>query len=301
MSELSVIIVTYNSGQVLRACLESLIHQPIDAEILIVDNGSHDDTLAIVADYPQVRLLSGHGNVGFAQGNNLGFATASGRYFLMLNPDTEVFPSTLQALVEFADSHPQAGMVAPHLVNPDGSLQHNTFRFPNYAQAFYGFFERLVTLDDPRNGRYLPQDYARPRQTEHILGAALLLRREVWQELGGMDARFALYFEETDWCYRVHKAGWQLWYTPSATIMHIGGHSTSKQPERATMLFYNSQAYYYRKNYGLLSFLGLKMIQLLGVGYWLARTLWGFARRRVDGRTLRLRLQSYWSILRAFG
>jgi GT2 family glycosyltransferase len=296
--DLSTIIVTYNSSQVIGACLQSIIAQTgVAQEIWVVDNGSQDETLALVGQYPQVRVLSGHGNVGFAQGNNLGFAQAHGRYFFMLNPDTEVRAGALQQLVSFADAHPSAGMVAPKLCNPDGTLQHNTFRFPNYAQAFFGFFERFVPLDDPRNGRYLPQDYAQARPAEHILGAAVLIRREVWEALGGMDAHFKLYFEETDWCYRVKQAGWQLLFTPHAEVMHIGAHSTHKNPERASTLFYQSQGYFYRKNYGGWVYAGLKAIQVLGVSYWTARTVWGFLRKRVDSATLQKRLSSYRHIL----
>ncbi len=301
--DISVIIVTYNSASVINACLASLAAERDSSamEVLVIDNGSTDTTLQIVRSYDWATLLTGHGNVGFAKGNNIGFAKAAGRYLFMLNPDTEVRAGALAGLVSFADANPKAGMIAPHVVNPDDTLQHNTFRFPSIKQAFYGFFNKFVDLDSEDNGRWPASAYQETRPAEHILGAALLLRREVWETLGGMDERYALYFEETDWCYRVAKAGWEIWYTPSATIMHIGGHSTSKNPERSSTLFARSQAYYYRKNYGWATFILLKLITVAGLAYWSLRTLKDVVRRRIDGAVFKRRVASYWNILTAWG
>jgi N-acetylglucosaminyl-diphospho-decaprenol L-rhamnosyltransferase len=303
MLDLSIIIVTYQSAAVLAACLTSIAtalqqNPTLHCETLVIDNGSQDDTLAIAARF-DVRVMHGHGNIGFAQANNLGMQQAQGRYFLLLNPDTEVKVDALTALVTFADAHPQAGLVGPQLVNPDGSLQHSTFRFPGLQQAFFGFFEKLVPLDSVANGRYPSIAYAQERQTEHILGAALLVRRNTWQALGGMDANFHLYFEETDWCWRVKQSAWQVWYTPSATVMHIGGHTTSKNPERSALLFAQARAYFYRKHYGWGKRLLLKLLTFVGIGYWAARTTWGRLRGRVTAETFARRWQSYAAILRA--
>lgn len=300
--DISIIIVTYNSANVIGNCLDSIATHStgMHVETLVIDNDSTDGTPALVQqDYPWARLISGHGNVGFAQGNNIGFTQAQGRYLFMLNPDTEIHPGALQALLTYADAHLQVGMIAPHVVYPDGRLQHNTFHFPDYAQAFYGFFEKLVPLDSPQNGRYLPTEYNHERETEHILGAAVFIRREVYEQLGGMDEAYQLYFEETDWCYRIRRAGWQIRYTPTATIMHISAHTTSKNPERSSILFARSQAYFYRKNYGWIAYLILKKITVIGLTYWQARTLYGLLRRRISGEIFKRRLKSYWQILLA--
>lgn len=299
-TDISIVIVTYNSAAVIGPCLTSLFATQGDLalEIIIVDNGSTDDTLTLLQrDFPTVTLLTGHGNVGFARGNNLGFQASHGRYLFMLNPDTEVYPGALHTLLAYADTHPTVGMLAPHMVYPDGTLQHNTFHFPDLAQAFYGFFERLVPLDSPKNGRYLPEDYTRERPVEHILGAAVFIRRELYEQLGGMDPAYPLYFEETDWCFRAHRAGWQLRYIPTATVMHIGAHSTTRDPERSSVLFARSRARFYRKSYGLPGYLALKVITLLGLTYWQARTLAGLFRRRITWPTFTRRQWSYWHIL----
>ncbi len=304
---LSIVIVTYNSAAVIGDCLTSLPTgwrdngSPIDeVETIVVDNGSQDGTPDLIRSrFPWAKLLSGHGNLLFAGGNNYGFRQATAPFILMLNPDTVVQPGALHQLVEFARAHPEAGMVAPHLINPDGSLQHNTFHFPTLRQAFYGFFERLAPLDSPQNGRYLPEDYTQVHPVEHILGAALLFRRDLYEQLPGMDEKFGIYFEETDWCYRARRAGWTLLYTPSATITHLGAHSTSQNPEKSSAQFYRSQSYFYRKNYGLARYLLLKALTLFGLSYWLARSLNGRLRGRIDNQKLRLRLWSYGEILRA--
>lgn len=298
--DVSIIIVTYNSADVIGACLASIAAEAesVAVETLLVDNESADGTPELVRErFPWARLLTGHGNVGFARGNNLGFRKTRGRYLFMLNPDTEVRPGALRSLVAFADAHPQAGMIAPRVVNPDGTLQHSTFRFPDFRQAFYGFFEKLAPLDSPQNGRYQPEEYGHVREVDHILGAAVFLRREVYEQTGGMDENFRLFFEETDWCFQVKQRGWQLLYTPDATIMHVSAHTTSKDPERSAVLFARSRAYFYRKNYGWPRYLGLKAITAPGLAYWTLRSLNGLLRRRITGETFRRRLWSYWYIL----
>lgn len=306
---LSIVIVTYNSASVIRNCLgsipggwggDSASAVGDEVETIVVDNGSTDGTVELIkGEFPWVRLLCGHGNLLFAGGNNYGFQQAAAPLIFMLNPDTVVHPGALKALAHFAAAHPEAGMIAPRTVNPDGSLQHNTFRFPSLRTAFYGFFEMLAPMDSPQNGRYPPEDYERVRDVEHILGATLLFRRELYEQLPGMDEKFGIYFEETDWCYRAHRAGWKLLYTPEATITHLGAHSTSKAPEKSSAQFYQSQSYFYRKNYGLLKYAALKCITVIGLLFWLARTFKGWLAGTVDRQKLGQRLWSYGEILRS--
>ncbi|MEK7808369.1 MAG: glycosyltransferase family 2 protein [Chloroflexota bacterium] len=316
---LSIIIVTYNSAEVIEDCLRSIpqgwaadcsdgVCKPADTsnwdgsnvETIVVDNGSTDDTLKIISEkFKWVKVLSGQGNLMFSGGNNYGFKHAHAPFMFMLNPDTIVQAGALKKLVEFAQAHPEAGMIAPHTINPDESLQHNTFHFPDLKQAFFGFFEMLVLMDSPLNGRYLPEDYARVRDAEHILGATVFLRRELYEQMGGMDEKFELYFEETDWCYRAKKAGWKILYTPDATIIHLGAHSTSKNPELSSVRFYRTQSYFYRKNYGIFKYIALKFITVVGLKFWLARTLKGWVTKKIDNAKLKARVWSYWEILRA--
>ena len=298
--DVSVIIVTYNSAQVIIACIDSIVNnsQGIEVEILIIDNGSTDDTCAIIAqNHTDITVITGHGNIGFAAGNNIGLQEAQGRHFFILNPDTEISAGALNTLTDYADTHPEVGMIAPHVINPDGTLQHSTFRFPDLAQAFYGFFEKLVSIDSTRNGRYAPESYENERSVEHILGAAIFVQRILWNQIGGMDDNYKLYFEETDWCYRARQQNWDLHYIPSATIMHRGAHSTSSTPEQNSVLFAQSQSRFYRTNLGLFSYLMLKIIALLGIEYWICRTILALLTGMLTPAKFIIRLKSYNNIL----
>jgi N-acetylglucosaminyl-diphospho-decaprenol L-rhamnosyltransferase len=295
--ELSVLVVTYNSADTISACLESIEAGGAAAEVVVVDNASADGTAELVAErFPSVRLIANRANEGFARGVNRGWRETSAPYVLVLNPDTELGPGAARALVDFARAHPRAALVGPRTLNVDGSLQHSCFRFPNLRMVVTGFFE-LIPLDSPANGRYLREEYDRPHPVEHLKGSSLLVRRVAADDVGLLDETFFMYFEETDWCYRMQAAGWENWYTPDATVVHRGAHSTSREPERMSAEFYRSQAHFYRKHYPLSAYLGLKMLSLVGVLYWTARTARGLLRGRVSGTTLWRRLASYWVIV----
>ena len=267
-------------------------------ETLVIDNASTDDTSDFVRrQFHWVHLIEGHGNIGFAAANNLGFEAARGRHFFVLNPDTEIRPGALQVMFDYAEAHPHIGMIAPRVINMDGSLQHSTFRFPDFRQAVYGFFEKLVPIDSVENGRYPPEIYSNERGVDHILGAALFVQRSLWEQIGGMDERYVLYFEETDWCYRARQAGWKLRYIPTATIMHSGAHTTSATPERSSVLFARSQARFYLQNLGLVNYLTLKMISFFGLAYWLTRSSTSLLRGRITTGHFIRRVHSYWQIM----
>jgi hypothetical protein len=295
--ELSVVIVTYNSAATVESCLASLASGGAEAEVVVVDNASTDGTAELVAErYPGVRLIASRTNEGFGRGVNRGWRETSAAYVLILNPDTELGPGALRALLEFAEQQPRAGLVGPRVLNGDGSLQHSCFRFPSLRMVVTGFFG-LVPLDSTRNGRYAVETYERAHEVEHLLGACLLVRRAAAERVGLMDEQFFMYFEETDLCYRMRAAGWENWYTPGATVVHLGAHSTGREPERMSAEFYRSQARFYRKHYDVGRYIALKGLSLAGMAYWTARTARGVLRGRLDLGTARRRLWSYWAIV----
>jgi GT2 family glycosyltransferase len=297
--ELSVVVVTYNSSQTIAACLESIRTGGTLSEVVVVDNASTDGTPALVSEqFPDVHLIVSPTNEGFGRGANRGWHAARAPYVLLLNPDTELRPGAARALLGFAQAHTAAGLVGPRILNADGSLQHSCFRFPNLRMVVTGFFG-LIPLDSPANGRYPVEEYEQSHQVEHLLGACLLVRRAAAEQVGLMDEQFYMYFEETDLCFRMRRAGWQNWYTPDATVVHVGAHSTSREPERMSAEFYRSQARFYRKHYSLARLLAFKTLSALGIAYWTARTFRGLLRRRITGETFRRRLVSYWAIVRA--
>jgi GT2 family glycosyltransferase len=296
-AQLAVVVVTYRSIETIEACLRSVQAEGEPAEVVVVDNASDDGTAALVRErFPEVTLLENRTNEGFGRAANRGWRETTAPYVVILNPDTELRPGAARALLDFAAAHPRAGLVGPRVLNADGTLQHSCFRFPSLRMVVTGFFG-LIPLDSPANGRYRVEEYDHPHEVEHLLGACLLVRRAAAEQVGLMDERFYMYFEETDLCYRMRAAGWQNWYTPAATVVHRGAHSTSREPERMSAEFYRSQARFYRKHYSLGRLLAFKALSVLGIGYWTARTVRGLLRRRISGQTFRRRLASYWAIV----
>ena len=297
---LSVIVVGYNGRALLPRCLESVLADGGDLglELVVVDNASHDGTPALVAErFPTVRLITNDENVGYGRALNQGMAVARGRYLLAMNQDIAVKPGALRALVDFAETHPHAGAVGARLEYADGRFQHSAFRFPDWKQAFFGFFDGLVPLDSEINGRYPSDRLYRAFVAEHLLGACLLLRREAIDQVGAFDPTFFMYYEETDLCARLTRAGWRNYYVPAARVLHVSGASTSTASEKMSVEFHRGQAIFYRRHRGSGGYLVLKLIVWAGIAYRLARSVRAFVRGRIGAPLLRERIVGYWRIL----
>ena len=224
MSDVSVVVVTYNSLAWIERCLESVAGH----ETIVVDNGSRDGTLELVRErFPQARVLEQE-NRGMGGGNNAGMRLASGRYFLLLNADAWAVGEAVERLADFADSQPDAAVVGPKLLNPDGSLQRSARAFPTLWRLAteYLFLRKLAPRSRAFNAFY-EGDFAhdRVRQVDWLLGACLLIRREAADEVGLFDEDFFMFSEETDWCYRFRQAGWRVYFFPGAEVIHVGGAS----------------------------------------------------------------------------
>lgn len=300
-STLTIIVVNYRAGALLVDTLAAVAAAPPDCDygIVVVDNSPGCGSAELVhARFPNVRIVSNRENVGFARACNQVLRDCRSEYLLLLNPDTAVRPGALSALRAALAANPPVAAAGPALVYPDGRPQHAAFKQPGLAQAFYGFFE-LVPLDSPRNGRYpLPRDAA-PRPVEHLLGACLLLRRAALDDVGLLDERFFIYFEETDWCRRARQRGWQLWQVPAAVVLHHSGGTTRPVAEAMSLQFHRSQAWFYRKHYGWPGYLALKAIAFAGVAWRLARSVRATLRRRIPPALLAERTRVYWGIVRA--
>jgi GT2 family glycosyltransferase len=296
---LSVVVVSYNARALLARCLDSVLdgRDGLDVELIVVDNDSRDGTPRTVeARYPDVRLIANAENVGYGRACNQGIAVAGGRYVLVLNQDIVVQPGALATLVDFAERHPAAGLVGARLEYEDGRFQHSAFRLPDWRQAFFGFFDRIVPLDSEVNGRYPLARLDRPCEAEHLLGACLLLRREAIEQVGAFDPVFFMYFEETDLCARLARAGWRIYYAPTARVRHVGAASTSLASERMSVEFHRSQAIFYRRHRGAGGYALLKLIVWAGITYRLARSVRAYARGRIGVALLRERVVGYWRI-----
>ena len=247
VTDLSVIVVTWNVRELARECLAALpaATEGISAEVIVVDNASTDGTADMVAsEFPQALVLRNDANLGFARANNRGMERAQGRYFILLNSDTLPPPGSLAAMVAFMDAHPRAGAASPRLIRPDGSPQ--PYAFGDDHSPVYLLRRAFAHLTK----RYLHDwSVSEPVQTEWVSGACLVARREAVEQVGGLDERIFMYFEDNDWCRRMRLAGWEVWYNPVADILHIGGASLNQNP-RARAAYYESLAYFYRKHYG---------------------------------------------------
>ena len=250
--DVSVMIVSWNPSEVLPGCLDSLPASAggLQVETWVVDNGSIDGTPeAIRRNYPNVRLLENTENVGFAAANNQAATQATGRYLLMLNPDTQAAPRALETLVRYADAHPCFGAVGPKLLNPDGSQQRSCWRgYPGLGMALTDalYLWKVPGLPLAKQSEYNAEELTGPLEVDHILGAAMLIRRAAWQQVGELDPSFFLFLEETDWCYRARRLGWRMAYTPEAVVTHLGEHSVHQNPERNLPLFYRNYCRFYR-------------------------------------------------------
>ena len=198
------------------------------AEVIVVDNASTDGTPDLVRErFPEARLIEQE-NRGFGAGNNAGMRAGSGRYFLLLNPDAWLMDGALEAMVAFADEHPEAAVVGPRLLNPDGTLQRSVRGYPSpwRIATEYFFLRKLAPHSHALNAFFGEQfDHESVREAEYLFGACLLVRREAVDSVGGFDEDFFLMSEEVDWCYRFRQAGWKILFFPGAEVTHVVGAS----------------------------------------------------------------------------
>ncbi len=222
--DVGVVVVAHNSLPWLERALESVRGH----ETIVVDNGSTDGTADFVRErFPDVRLVEQE-NRGMGGGNNVGMRLASGRYFLLLNSDAWILRDGVERLVEFADAHPEAAVVGPRLLNPDGSLQRSVRGFPTLWRLAteYLFLRKLAPRSRLLNSFYAGDfDHDELREADWLYGAVLLVRRDATDDVGLFDEDFFLFSEEVDWCYRFRQAGWQVLFYPGAEAVHVGGAS----------------------------------------------------------------------------
>jgi hypothetical protein len=262
--DLSVIIVSWNTCQVLRECLESVQRQRSSAsiDVWVVDNASKDGSAEMVREtFPAVHLIENSENVGFARANNVAVAASSGRYVLLLNSDTVVLPGAFDALIDFLDAHPEAGAAGAHTLNPDGSLQVSTYPSPTLARELWF----LLHLDRLRPyGAYDMAQWSsdQPRAVDAVLGACLIVRQATLDQVGALDPAYFMYSEEIDLCYRIRRAGWRIYWVPQAKIVHYGGQSTRQVAASMFIQLYRSKVLFFRKNQGRWAAVVYKLVLL---------------------------------------
>ncbi len=308
---LSVIIVSWNVRDLLDKCLSSLqaasraigpgASAEFELEIIVVDSASDDGSPALLRQkYPAVALLAQCDNIGFTRGNNLALAQARGDYLLLLNPDTEVGPGALAQMIDYMTRHPLVGILGPHTLNSDGSHQSTRRRFPTLMTGIFestwlsawapASVERHYRMLDTRDDAVLEVDW--------VQGSALMMRREVYQAIGGLDEGYIMYAEEMDYCRRAVSAGWRVHYHGGARITHHGGKSSEQAASLTQIHFQTSKLRYFLKHHGYSHYLILRALLLLQFCWQLGlEGVKGALGHRRDLRAQRIRV--YWQVLRS--
>lgn len=254
--DLSIIVVNWNTIDLLKDCLESIFDglKGVSAEVIVIDNASEDGSPDMVEqDFPQVILIRNEENRGFAAANNQGLEIARGRQILLLNSDTIVHGDVLGQSVRYLDVHPRAGAMGCRVLNTDGTVQLTCSQYPSLLNMVL-MASGLWKLNRPSFfGRYLMTDWQRDseRTVDVISGCYLLLKRETLDDVGLLDEDFFFFGEETDWCYRMRKAGWILMFAPVGEITHHGGGSVKRLNHKRDIMLTNATIKLHRKHGGV--------------------------------------------------
>lgn len=258
MKDVTIIVVNLNTSALLRECLSSLpAGMPgLDAEVFVIDNGSTDGSIEMVRkEFPDVVLKVNETNEGFARPNNTGMRMSAARYVFLLNSDAVLVPGSLSSLVQFMDAHPRAGGCGPRLRYPDGRPQPSVKGFPSWRTHIADelFLDRLMPGVPFFSSGEMPRfDYDATQQVDHLMAAAFLVRRAVLEGIGGFDERFRIYYNDMDWCYRIKKAGWEIWYVADAVVKHHLGTTVNKLNKYFALFeeLHENTILFYRKRYG---------------------------------------------------
>lgn len=290
-ADISIITVNWKVARLVGELLGSIdaARDGLALEIFVVDNDSGDGIEATVArfraasDIP-VTLIRNRENLGFARANNQAIRRASGRIVALLNPDTRVTKGSLRRMKEWMEARPDVGIAGPRLVNPDGSHQESVRRFPRLLdQAMTLLKLQHLWPSAPPFRSYLAKDfdYGREQDVDQLMGAALFVRRKVFEGVGLLDERFFIWFEEVDFCRRAKAAGWGVVYVPSATVLHHGGASFAQALTfRKQRLFTDSLGKYFRKHHGAWTAVVLALPMLIGLFASALLSLWTSVHRK---------------------
>lgn len=269
--KVSAVLVSYNTRALTLDAIGHLLRDfetLNSSEIILVDNNSQDGTVAAVRSrYPVVRIIQNSENVGFGKANNQAFELCRGEYVLLVNTDAFVHAGCTQLLTDLLDTHPDVAVVSPRILNKDGSLQASVHPFPTPLRCWIEnlwlnpLVKHVFSLRDWRSWAH-----DETREVPWVIGACMLVRKSVIDSTTGFDEHFFMYSEETDWQYRIRKAGWKIWFVHDAEVTHLGGASggTELLCARTRVAFFESLDIFERKNFGLLGAVSVRVAMLTG-------------------------------------
>jgi N-acetylglucosaminyl-diphospho-decaprenol L-rhamnosyltransferase len=264
LKTISIVIVNWNTRELLRKCLASIYSSMPNGEleIWVVDNASTDNSSEMVKQlFPAVHIIENQTNTGFAQANNQAIRRSNAEFILLLNPDTELLPGALEKLLNFIQSSPRVGAVGPRTLNPDKSLQTSCYPTPTLFREFWRLFhlDKIHTFGVYDMARWETHSY---RKVDILLGACLMMRKEALDEVGLLSEDYFMYTEEVDLCFRLGQRGWEIYWIPEAEIIHYGGQSTSQVSRQMFIHLYQSKLLFFKKHYGSVSAFLYKLILL---------------------------------------
>lgn len=290
MPVLSIIIVNYDSTDVLRNCLNSIVESrfPFSFEVLVIDNASEESITGLIQEFSFAIFVTNKKNCGFAFANNVGISRSRGKYVLLLNPDTVVNAGSLNPMMRYLDEHTEVGIVGCKIFNAHGEVEHSTHSFPTLSKEFIhanefvkgllGYestpvklFKRITKLKSLES--YWDHDSL--REVDHVTGACMMVRKEAIDKVGLLDEAFFLYNEEVEWSYRMKRAGYKSVFLPDSNIIHLFGYSTKQQVQkqvanRLLLERYRGMFYFFQKHYGFMKLLVLRLIVAEGFALRLA-------------------------------
>ncbi|MCK8603855.1 glycosyltransferase family 2 protein [Desulfoferrobacter suflitae] len=267
MIDVSIVIVNWNTRELLKQCLDSVCENitRVSYEIYVVDNASTDGSEAMVArEFPRVKLIRNSANLGFARANNIAMRAAGGRFLLLLNSDTVISKGAIAGLMKTMEADPSIGIAGLQLLNGDGSLQNSICNFPSLLTELTN--KSLLRILLP--SRYPGKEHRirHPVQVDAIIGSCMMVRREAVEQVGLLDEDFFFFFEETDWCLRMRRAGWKVVFDPRYAIFHLQGKSAAQVNVRARIEYWRSRYTYFAKHHSTVSQYALRtglLIRLL--------------------------------------
>ncbi len=267
MVDLSIIIVNWNTGDLLKNCLLSILKETkkISYEIIVLDNASRDNSIKLArAAFPEAIYVLNNQNLGFAKCVNEGMGMAKGKYLLLLNPDTEIVKNALDKMTDFMEKNSQVSILGPRILNFDGTFQPSVRDFPTFVSAglillkLHHLFPKITSL---KKYFVLDFDFEKSQQANQLMGACLLIRRELLEEIGFFDENFYIWFEEVDFCKRAKEAKKIIYYYKDAEIKHRGAASFKQVFSlKKQLLFNKSLFYYFKKHHSFLAYLGLLLL-----------------------------------------
>ncbi len=278
--DLSIIIVNYNVRPFLENALNSIRRAVgnLEHEIFVVDNASDDGSIEMVCEkFPDIILIQNKTNLGFSAANNIALKQSKGKFIVLLNPDTIVQEDTFSSLINFLDQNPKIGLVGCKILNPDGTIQlacRRSFPTPWIALTKVTGLSTLfpkTKLFGKYNLTYLNPDET--YEVDAISGSFMFLKREVYENIGGLNEKYFMYGEDLDWCYRIQKAGWKIFYYPQTQIIHYKGESTRRSNTDELKMFHDAMHIFVKSHLNH-SFLILSILRLgIVVRSWLTNLI----------------------------